>query len=579
MTLFSARDGITSVLARAGGAVTRFASLARARFNTFTATLRQNSAAFNTLADKIKAVSIGNIISQATLAAFNVLRRNIGGAIAYASDLIETQNVVETTFKESAAAIEEFARSAQKNFGISELQAKKAASGIGAIFSGFGIGGDRLVEMSKGVAALSGDLASFYNLDAADAFNTLRSGLSGEAEPLKKLGVLMNETSLNAYLLAQGVKGTVKEFDQASQAVIRYNFILEKTRLAQGDYAKPIDSYAVSTRNLTGAVQELWGRLAAALLPTLIQVIDKITLVVRAAALWAEANQDVIAQKFEDLVAKLFSVARTVVAVAKAAWNLRGVLITMFLVFKGGAFAISVLNAFNIAMGGNAVTARSLIAALARIGPAAMLAVGAIVAVGAAIAGVLHLAKQFGEEEDKKREARLRANGATAWRNNKTGEITTDLETAKSWDAQIDSSRDQKESMYAVYDPDTDTYRAPPERVSAVDDSYGARAGLTTEERRDFYTRYAEAKNKKELSALEIAMREILGALPASTQALMKGLEAQQAERHDYELQSLAELTKIADNTKEEKEKKKNAIKYDRMGPMDFWQIVNIGAG
>jgi hypothetical protein len=173
------------------------------------------------------------------------------------SNLIEVQNVVDTVFGEMANSINEFASSALKSFGLTELQAKQYSSTIGAIVKASGVGADATLEMSEGITKLTGDVASFYNLDHDVAFEKLRSGITGETEPLKSLGVVMTNTNLEAYRLAQGITTSYSAMSQAEKTALRYNFILDTLSDSQGDFAKTQGSWSNQVRILVGQVQQL----------------------------------------------------------------------------------------------------------------------------------------------------------------------------------------------------------------------------------------------------------------------------------------------------------------------------------
>ena len=149
---------------------------------------------------------------------------NVGkDAIQSASDLQEVQNVVDVTFGEQGAKkIEDWAKTAGESFGLTETQAKRFTSTLGAMMKSAGMTGDQITEMSIDLAGLSADMASFYNLDFDTAFQKIRSGISGETEPLKQLGINMSEANLNAFALQKGgdkvkVTGTTSVYSQAKQ--------------------------------------------------------------------------------------------------------------------------------------------------------------------------------------------------------------------------------------------------------------------------------------------------------------------------------------------------------------------------
>lgn len=177
--------------------------------------------------------------------------------VKLSSDLIEVQNVVDTVFGDMADSINEFSKSALKSFGLTELQAKNFSSTIGAIVKASGLSKDATLEMSEGITKLTGDVASFYNLDHEVAFEKLRSGITGETEPLKSLGVVMTVANLEAYRLSQGITTSYKSMSEAQKVALRYNFILDTLSDAQGDFTKTQGSWSNQVRILGGQIQQL----------------------------------------------------------------------------------------------------------------------------------------------------------------------------------------------------------------------------------------------------------------------------------------------------------------------------------
>jgi len=191
-------------------------------------------------------------------------------AIMTASDLQEVQNVVDVTFgAEGSKKIETWANTALNSFGLSELQAKKFGSTMGAMLKSSGLAGDAVIKMSTNLGSLSGDLASFYNIAQQDAFDKLRAGISGETEPLKQLGINMSVANLEALALSLGVKKSYQEMTQAEQVSIRYAYIMKATKDAQGDFARTQDGFANQLRLLTTSFEQLAGRVAGPFLDSL----------------------------------------------------------------------------------------------------------------------------------------------------------------------------------------------------------------------------------------------------------------------------------------------------------------------
>lgn len=225
----------------------------------------------------------GIVTSEAIIGGFRAIGSAVGdmvrnmadfakSGIAVASDLQEVQNVVDVTFGEKgAAAVEDFAKKAAGSFGMSELSAKKFTGTMGAMLKSMNLDDAAVQDMSLALTGLAGDMASFYNLDAEEAFAKLRSGISGETEPLKQLGINMSVANLEAYALSQGINTAWKEMSAAEQATLRYQYIMQATADAQGDFARTSDSYANQQRILQLNMENLSASIGKKVLPIITQ--------------------------------------------------------------------------------------------------------------------------------------------------------------------------------------------------------------------------------------------------------------------------------------------------------------------
>lgn len=192
--------------------------------------------------------------------------------IQAASDLQEVQNVVDVVFGESSAIIDNFAKNAVKSLGLSELSAKKYASTMGAMLKSMKLSDKQVLVMSQNMTSLAGDMASFYNLSGDEAFQKIRAGISGETEPLKQLGINMSVANMEAYALSQGITKSYNSMTQAEQALLRYNYLLDVTKDAQGDFARTSNSWANQTRVLA----EQWNTFKSVLGSSFIQVLTPV---------------------------------------------------------------------------------------------------------------------------------------------------------------------------------------------------------------------------------------------------------------------------------------------------------------
>jgi len=196
-------------------------------------------------------------------------------SLKLASNLGEVQNIVDTTFGDNASKINEWAKSADTAFGLSELQAKQFTGTLGAMLKSMGLTGDAVLTMSEGMTGLAGDMSSFYNIPIEDALIKIRAGLSGETEPLKQLGINMSVANLNAYALAQGLGKTYDSMSQAEQATLRYNYLMSVTKDTQGDFAKTSGSLANQMRIASLNVKSLGTDIGSILLPVAQDAIQK----------------------------------------------------------------------------------------------------------------------------------------------------------------------------------------------------------------------------------------------------------------------------------------------------------------
>ncbi len=161
------------------------------------------------------------------------------------------QNVVDVTFGQGASKINTWAKTTASAFGISELSAKQYSGTMGAMLKSMGLTTDASLNMSQKITELAGDLASFYNLDVDEAFTKIRSGISGETEPLKQLGINMSVANLEAYAMSKGITTAFTKMSQADQALLRYNYLLSVTADAQGDFSRTSDSWANQVKILS----------------------------------------------------------------------------------------------------------------------------------------------------------------------------------------------------------------------------------------------------------------------------------------------------------------------------------------
>jgi hypothetical protein len=207
-----------------------------------------------------------NVFNLATQALGGVVDL-MGDAIAAASDLAESQSKVDQVFTDSAQVIHDWAEGAAEGMGLAKQTALEAAGTFGNFIQALGNTEDEANRMSRTLVGLAADLASFNNQDIDEVLVSLRSGLAGEAEPMRRLGVSISAARVESNILAKGIARTRDEITDAMKVAERYAIIMEDTSKAQGDFARTSDGLANKTRIVTAQMQDLSADIGERLLP------------------------------------------------------------------------------------------------------------------------------------------------------------------------------------------------------------------------------------------------------------------------------------------------------------------------
>lgn len=199
--------------------------------------------------------------------------------IELGSDLSEVQNVVDVTFPRMSKQVDDFAKNAITSFGLSETMAKKFTGTFGAMAKAFGFGEQAAYEMSTTLTGLAGDVASFYNISQDEAYTKLKSVFTGETETLKDLGIVMTQSALDSYALANGYGKVTAKMSEAEKVALRYKFVQDQLSLASGDFIRTADGWANQVRVLKLQFDSLKATIGQGLINVLtpvIQVINRI---------------------------------------------------------------------------------------------------------------------------------------------------------------------------------------------------------------------------------------------------------------------------------------------------------------
>jgi len=226
---------------------------------------------------------------------------NAGGAAMAALSVVSTKAAVdavenENLFKESFGGMSEQARAWSKGLrdelGLNDGALRKSAGTFNVMFKSMGLGAPKAYELSTGLTKLGQDMASFYNLSPDQAFTKLKSGMTGEMEPLKELGILVDEQTVKQTAWSNGIARQGAELTNQEKVLARYATILDQTASAQGDLARTADSPANQIRKLKAEAEMLEVEFGTKLLPTLQEMMGELQNVADAFNGMSKSSQD-----------------------------------------------------------------------------------------------------------------------------------------------------------------------------------------------------------------------------------------------------------------------------------------------
>ena len=199
-----------------------------------------------------------------------------GAAIKLASDFEESLNKVDVSFKDTAKQVTDFSKTTLTQFGIAQGTALDMAAMFGDMGTSMGLTTQEAANMSTSMVGLAGDLASFKNIKIEEATTALAAVFTGETESLKRLGIVMTEANLKQFALTQGITKNIKEMTQAEKTTLRYQFVMQSSANAQGDFARTQGGAANQMRIFTESLKELGANFGQVLLPAFTEIVKKV---------------------------------------------------------------------------------------------------------------------------------------------------------------------------------------------------------------------------------------------------------------------------------------------------------------
>lgn len=199
-----------------------------------------------------------------------------GAAVKFASDYEEALNKVDVAFGNSSQAVKDWSKNSLTAMGISKGEALDSAALFGDMATGMGLSQERASQMAMRLTQLGSDLASFKNISNDVAKTALKSIFTGETESLKNLGVVMTEANLQQYAYSKGIRKKIKSMSEAEKVNLRYNYVLEKTKNAHGDFERTGGGAANQMRIFQSTLKDLGETFGQYILPTFTSVLKNL---------------------------------------------------------------------------------------------------------------------------------------------------------------------------------------------------------------------------------------------------------------------------------------------------------------
>lgn len=196
----------------------------------------------------------------------------IKDSIITAMDSIESDSMFDTVFGGLANEVRQWSEELQNSLGLNGYAIRENVATLYNMTKSMGLASSEALTLSKDMTLLAEDMASFYNLSSSEAFNKIRAGLTGETEPLKQLGILVDEATIKQYAYANGIAVVGTELSNTQKVMARYGAITQQASTASGDLARTLDSPANQLRILKNNLNLLMIELGRAFMP-IVQVV------------------------------------------------------------------------------------------------------------------------------------------------------------------------------------------------------------------------------------------------------------------------------------------------------------------
>ncbi len=278
----SAISPLASKLDKVGRSFSSLPSKIKSAVNSttrFSSANQKASTSLSSLASQLEAIKK----RAAQLVSLKAIATYLANAVTKFNDFYEATDLFNNAMGELSGQATELINKMESLLGIDPTEAMTNIATIQSLATSFGLASDKAYILSKNLTQLAYDESSYWNKDTATTFTAIASAISGELEPIRRLGVDLSQARLQQELLALGFNKQVSSLSQADKAVLRYIAIMKQTTNIQGNLAQTISSPANMVRILKSEISQLAkavGQLLypafKAILPVLIAAVDLI---------------------------------------------------------------------------------------------------------------------------------------------------------------------------------------------------------------------------------------------------------------------------------------------------------------
>lgn len=208
---------------------------------------------------------VGGVLTAAVVGGGALMTTALNAASAFYAEF----EGVNQIFLEGADSVQRFAETAAQSIGVSETEALRSAKAFGAFATSAGLSGQAAADFSVDLLKAAGDLASFNDVPVEQALQALQSGLAGQTEPLRNFQIFIDDTTLKAYAMEQGLGDVYDSMDQNEKTILRQAAIMDQLGVRQGDFVNYADTFGNAIKTIQATFQDLGTEIGLALMPSI----------------------------------------------------------------------------------------------------------------------------------------------------------------------------------------------------------------------------------------------------------------------------------------------------------------------